>query len=159
MLSQVAKTTPRVNITRQMGLHLYTPWLQQFDKLRKMDGQNAAGISTQSMPPIEEPRPEASPMENESLKNSPPRLTVSHGRDLPLRLYTPWLQQFDKLRKLHAHSATASNTQSAPLTDEKVPLKDTPPRLTVGHGRDLPLRLYTPWLQQFDALRKMQVKV
>eukprot|EP00747_Dinoflagellata_sp_TGD_P132865 gnl/TRDRNA2_/TRDRNA2_175130_c1_seq1.p1 gnl/TRDRNA2_/TRDRNA2_175130_c1~~gnl/TRDRNA2_/TRDRNA2_175130_c1_seq1.p1 ORF type:complete len:105 (+),score=19.64 gnl/TRDRNA2_/TRDRNA2_175130_c1_seq1:99-413(+) len=95
LLSNLIKSAPRVTATRQMGLRLYTPWLQQFDALRKKDAQSATSFSSLSVEGHQA-------VENSSVKDSPIRLTVSThlGYNNKLRIYTPWLQEFDSKRKM-----------------------------------------------------------
>eukprot|EP00747_Dinoflagellata_sp_TGD_P129105 gnl/TRDRNA2_/TRDRNA2_174630_c0_seq3.p1 gnl/TRDRNA2_/TRDRNA2_174630_c0~~gnl/TRDRNA2_/TRDRNA2_174630_c0_seq3.p1 ORF type:complete len:146 (+),score=31.88 gnl/TRDRNA2_/TRDRNA2_174630_c0_seq3:23-460(+) len=99
LMSHLAKSTPRVTATKQMGLRLFTPWLQQFDALRKKD-LSASSFSSLSMSCMEE---EHKAMENSSIKDSPSRLICSthlgYNND-KLRIYTPWLQEFDIKRKM-----------------------------------------------------------
>eukprot|EP00747_Dinoflagellata_sp_TGD_P132866 gnl/TRDRNA2_/TRDRNA2_175130_c1_seq3.p1 gnl/TRDRNA2_/TRDRNA2_175130_c1~~gnl/TRDRNA2_/TRDRNA2_175130_c1_seq3.p1 ORF type:complete len:106 (+),score=24.86 gnl/TRDRNA2_/TRDRNA2_175130_c1_seq3:87-404(+) len=96
LLSHLVKSAPRVTAARQMGLRLYTPWLQQFDEMRKKDAHSAASFSSLSVEGHQA-------METASLKASPIRLTVSthlgYNND-KVRIYTSWLQEFDSKRKM-----------------------------------------------------------
>eukprot|EP00747_Dinoflagellata_sp_TGD_P185922 gnl/TRDRNA2_/TRDRNA2_42715_c0_seq2.p2 gnl/TRDRNA2_/TRDRNA2_42715_c0~~gnl/TRDRNA2_/TRDRNA2_42715_c0_seq2.p2 ORF type:complete len:159 (-),score=29.13 gnl/TRDRNA2_/TRDRNA2_42715_c0_seq2:274-750(-) len=151
MLSQIAKSTPRVTATKNMALRLYTPWLKQFDTMRKKEAHSAAAFSTscfegvtllQNMP--------------SQIAKAMPRVTAT--KNMALRLYTPWLMQFDTLRKKEASSADTFSTQpcaegiAAPT--ENMHLKKSSPRLTACTHLLNKLNLYTPWLKQFDASRK-----
>jgi len=95
LISHCVKSAPRLTATRQMGLRLYTPWLQQFDMMRKKGAQSAASFSSLSIQ-------EHQAVENSSLADSPLRLTLSThlGYNDKLRIYTPWLQEFDSKRKM-----------------------------------------------------------
>eukprot|EP00747_Dinoflagellata_sp_TGD_P129108 gnl/TRDRNA2_/TRDRNA2_174630_c0_seq6.p1 gnl/TRDRNA2_/TRDRNA2_174630_c0~~gnl/TRDRNA2_/TRDRNA2_174630_c0_seq6.p1 ORF type:complete len:110 (+),score=23.03 gnl/TRDRNA2_/TRDRNA2_174630_c0_seq6:127-456(+) len=100
LMSHFVKSAPRVTATKQMGLRLYTPWLKEFDALRKKDAHSMASFTSLSMSCMEE---EHQAVENSSLKKSPLRLTTSthlgYNND-KLRIYTPWLQEFDIKRKM-----------------------------------------------------------